>query len=721
MHKVLFDWNNNAIVPDGFIVIDTEVDFLEKAISGQPLFIRGQRLCKWAQDFFDGRGIEYKNAPSPIHDLMEIFTGISDEQAGVIFQMCGDNFLKLEKITAPAILGSCYQIHLWDAIPSVYHAAEWLIWLDQRDPDVAFQPIIKEMINQWNSLTPEFAEIYECRDADSARSYLEKWLCAENPDTIKKFGEFPLPVSDKWIGILEKSWRKKVVETNGQFIDEFIKRQTIWKFKHIVAMITLDYFEQSPASLSTERYNQIARFVSGDDRDRLNVIKPVLIPGDIPNTAESVLVWFAKEYLPFREWQMAAKVSEVYPRVLDLGDQFAKWYLNFYPTALTSKRYLSFFKSKELKNQASGYVDLLIILDGLHALDAKYFKDCILNDNSGTKLTITDDSLCFAPLPTVTDFAKGALIHGVQPTIMEEFEKLGEDVSEQKTPLPKLQTASPGSLFIWKIQEPDRVYHGKNKFETLKAEVEGELSKTAQKILDIAKKLPMEIPLRITITTDHGRFLGMSERKISVPSGMQAHGRAAWGRVQIDFDKTGYKIDGDLVYLSKERFGLKDDDAAVILTDQAFEHEKYDQEFSTHGGLFPEEVIIPWMVFERNVTRPDLEFKLSGEGQANLPGKALISIVNPSSINLTLARIEIITGGDIIPIEIHETVSSLRKTNLEFEIPSWPSSDQRELGYALAILKLPSGEEISAKLPLDKLEIIELYTRDKSLFEGLDL
>ncbi len=722
MPKILLDCNNNAIPTAGYTVIDTEVAFLEKAVSGQALFIRGQRLCAWARDFYDGRGIEYKNAPSPIRDLVETFSGLTEKQAEVICHHLGENFSMLEKVSAPAILSACYPIPLWDAIPSQKHAAEWLLWLDQRESDDAFQPILKVMTDEWKSLTPEFTEIYNSQEATSAHVLLRKWLDAQDVAFIEKFGEFPLPISEKWVTLLENSWRKRVVETDGEFLGKFIKLPTPWKFKQIVALATLDYFEKYPETLSIERYNQIARFVSSNDLARLNVIKSALIPKNVPDTAESVLAWFSSEYLPFREWQAAAKAEKSYSHVLELGLQFAKWYLDFYPKALTSKKHISFFKSKNLKNQNSGYVDLLVILDGLHALDAKYFKDCLLMAKGTQKLDITNDGFCFAPLPTVTDFAKGALVHGAQPTLMKELELLGDDVSEQQTPLPKLQVAMPGSLLIWRFQEPDRAYHNKNKSSTLKAEVEGELSKIAQKILDIVENVAPTIPLRITITTDHGRFLGISKRTVVVPDGMQAHGRAAWGQVDIDFGKTGYKIDGDLVYLSKERFGLLSEDAAVILTDGAFHHEKYDQEISTHGGLFPEEVIIPWMVFERNVTRPDLEFILSGDGRANMPGKVLISVVNPSSLNLTLIKVELNFGGDNSYIlDLQKDVPGFRKTEAEIDLPVWPSSEQKMMGKALFNLRLPSGEEFCVSESLDAIKVTELYTRDKSLLEGLDL
>jgi len=720
---ILLDQNNNSIPPTGYLVIDSEVAFLECAMSGQALFIRGNHLCAWAKEFFDGRRIDYREAPSPVDDLIQTYPTLTLEQAKFICDDLSENLSKMENFSASEIINTIFVTHLWTSIPSKKHAAEWLLWLDETNPDDAYQPMLAIITNEWGQLAPDLSEIYDVRTPVAAREILGKWLGAKITPFIEKFGEFPIPITEQWLNLLDKSWSKEIVRANGTFISEFILMQVPWHFKQHVAIASLDYFEKFPESetFTLERYNQIARFVSGEDRIRLSTIKPAKVPTDLPESAESVLNWFTKEYLPFRQWQISTQAKDAYQRVLELGLQFAEWYLDFYPQAINSKKYLSFFKSKELKDQSPKYVDLLVILDGLHVLDAKVVINTLLKEVSVQKLTLTENTLCYGPIPTVTDFAKGALVRGVQPTLMKEIELLGEDISDRHTPLPLLQSAVPGDLFIWRIQEPDSTYHTKNASPMLKSEIEGELNTIAQKLIDIANKVNPAIPLRIIITTDHGRFLGISRRDIGIPEGMQAHGRAAWGKTNIQFDKKGYKIDGDLVYLSKDRFGLLDDDAAVILTDSAFQHEKYVQEFSTHGGLFPEEVIIPWIVIERNMARPDLEFTLSGEGRTNHPGTIHVTVLNPSSIELTLVKSEILFGDNKIVVEFEKEIPVLKMTEFEIEIASWPSSEQILRGQALAIIRMPSGDEFKVPWSITTLQVTELYKRDKSFLEGLEL
>lgn len=724
MHSIILDRTKDSVIPDGYKLIETESEFLAYANSGKKLFVRGSSLCNWAQNFFDGRKIPYAEAISPISKLVETYVGLTAEHAKSICNLLGAKTSYLISYAPAEILGACFPISLWDTAPSKTHAAEWLLWLDDQKPSEEFQPILKVMSASWKQADPTLAEIYNIDDAVAAKAILLKWLGSQITPFIDEMGAFPIPIPDKWIETLDKDWRSEIVKSKGVFLSTFVKTPLEWRFKQMVAMATLDYFEKHTDAdeFTLEVYDLISRFVSGKDRARLRKIKPVPVPGDIPENPDLVGKWFAGEYLPFREWQVATNATKLLPQVMELGKQFALWYLDYYPKALISKKNLSFFRSKALKDHDHAHVNLLIVLDGLHAVDAKYLVNELLKSNGSQHLSVIESSYCFAPLPTVTDFAKGALVHGVQPTFMKEFALLGTDVSEQQTPVPKLQTATPGALFIWRIQDPDHTYHTKNKSAMLTEEIEGELSTIAQKVIDVAEKVSSKIPLRIVITTDHGRYLGESKRTVDIPEKMEAHGRAAWGKTEIVYDKTGFHIDNDVVYLSKDRFGLLDHDAAVILTDCAFKNDKYDKELYTHGGLFPEEVIIPWIVLERNVTKPRLDTSVTGQGRANRPGKLEVAIINSGSIDVVIRKAEIILGAENRYVhEIGPELKALSKIEFDLSLPSWPSGEQKAHGKVVFTVCLPDGDEFEIENGLDKLEIVELYSRDNTLLEGFDL
>lgn len=723
MQSIVLDPDSEGVPPGGYLAVDSEIEFLRLATTAQRLYIRGPRLCAWAQTFFDGRNLPYSEACSPPKRLRENFPGLTSEDAGYICHSLGENTSALENFSAQEVLNVCFPSQIWSALPSSQHAAQWLLWLDREKPDPAFGPLLEAVSKDWKQACPEMSEVYEATDGPTARELLLKWLGAKSVPA-QTLGLFPIPVPDELFHDLEKQWRKQIVQSKGEFLGQFMASKSDLRSKQAVAVATLEYFEHHSDSeiLTDQMFEQMRRFFSGEEMGRLCKLKRPLLPTAVPDDPELVVKWFCQEYLPFREWQYLTHSEQMYPEILQIGREFAKWYLDYYPKALISKQWLSFFRSKALQEQDPTHVNLLVILDGLQAIDAQSVRQSLLQSTGPHHLTLIEESYCFAPLPTVTDFAQGALVHGVQPAFMKDFATLGDIVPELQTPLPKLRNSRPGDLLIWRIQEPDRTYHTENMSPMLNERVKGELSKIAREIIAIEGDLPEDMPLRIIITTDHGRFLGPCKRSVEVPPNMRAHGRAAWGKTEISYDRSGYKIEGDLVFLSKDRFGLSAEDAAVILSDCAFRNDVYDCEISPHGGLFPEEVVIPWMVFERFVEPPDLEIHISGDGQANRKGRVLVSITNPSPMDVTVTKVEINLGGaNLFSYDLSQAVRGLDAGQFELELPAWPSSEQLATGRALVVACMPDGQEITFQLTLTDLKVAEMYTRNKSFLEGLDL
>lgn len=725
MARILLDRDGDALRVKGYICVETEVDFLDKVLSDQALLIIGSRLCDWAEKFYKGRVIDFCDAPSPIRNILELFPSLNKKQAEFIYQKLGRSFFTSgNTLSHQTILGTTYPIGLWFDRPTKKHAAEWLLWLDKEEPDAAFSSMLREVANAWMHDCPEMRVAYDAANVEEARNILIQWLGIQNTLLSDKIGEFPCDIPEKWKDLASSTWRKEMIKTKGQHLGKIVNAHMPRILRHLAALEALSYFERNPHNFSREYHDQISRFVFGKDRERLRVIAPAAEPSNVPDTPEAVLQWFFAEYAPYREWQSTAQVEQAYPRVLDLGRQFAKWYLDYYPVALNSKKHISFFKSQSIQSD-SNHVTLLIVLDGLHLFDAQTIIQTLLNSKGAHSLGMLENGLCFAPIPTVTDFAKGALVRGAQPSLIKQLAVLGEDVSERETPLERLQSARKGELFIWRIQEPDHTYHLRNKYETLKTDIQGQLNTIAQKIIDIVENVASSIPLQVILTTDHGRFLGSSTRSVHTPNGMEAHGRAAWGKTDIRFDAKGYIVDDEnmLVYLSKDRFGLSDD-AAVILSDTAFKTNdgKQNSELYTHGGLFPEEVIIPWIVFVRDVPRPDIEIAINGEGRSNQPGLLTVLVINSSRINLTVVGIEFNFGIDKVSKQcLTHYVESYRSEKIEINITSWPSSEQVLNGRARLVVRLPDGDEVEFFPSLEGIKVTEIYTRDKSFLEGLDL
>lgn len=411
---------------------------------------------------------------------------------------------------------------------------------------------------------------------------------------------------------------------------------------------------------------------------------------------------------------------------MELGKQFAHWYLDFYRNALVSGRYLNFFQTAALRRERSRFATLLIVLDGLHLPDALRLTS-ILSEATARLLT-REDTLTFATIPTVTQFAKEALLRGVPPCFIDGTELLAEEISERSSPIERLQTASSGDLYIWRILEPDHTYHSRNTHKNLARDIEGQLHAIGQKIADVVEELPAEIALRLVLTSDHGRMLGTSVRAVAVPPGMIAHGRAAWGSLKADFPEAGYFVEDNIIYLQGGRFGLGYD-VAVVLDETAFRTNdgKQGQERYAHGGLFPEEVIIPWIVMVRDIAAggeilPSITAKLVGQAVARQQGTALLEISNAETGSVIVTEVRIVSGTSKADLsyELQLSVPGRQSREAELTFESWPTNDELRHSRAKAKISVQSGEHFEIPIAIE-LESKEMYSRDTSLLEGLDL
>ncbi len=730
MANILLDPYGDAVIPDGYTLIDSEVAFLESATSQGKWLIRGRRLCEWAEGFFAGRNIRVQEALSPTRELRRIIPGLSDEQSAEIWSKLGAHFYELDRpLTARSVAYALFPHRFWQIAPSPEHGAEWLLWLGQQPPDPVVESLLNVVVIGWQlEAQEELKTLYEATRPEQAREILDGWL-GVNPNTpLKELGEFPVEVPSDWLGKAARSWRRNLIQTHGAFIESLLQHPMPKALRDVMAQEAVHYFTQNPQHLSDKYFDRLVSYTSRQQWGELRKLLRPPEPSDLPGTPEEVCVWFKEEYLPFREWQALVHDQPARQRVLELAHQFAEWYLGFYPRALVSADtgFLCFNRAGALRQPETRFVTLLIVLDGLLQRDAQHMLQKLQTETK--RLAILNNTLAFASIPTVTQFAKEALVKGVWPKDTVEVSPLGQEISERASPLERLRTAKAGELFIWQILEPDRTYHTRNTDDALEREIEGRLNAIAGKIADIVNQLPAKIVLRIVLTSDHGRLLSVSERRVPIPGGMQAHGRAAWGRIQREFPTPGFVVEGNVVYLCGERYGLLED-TAVILDEDAFltNDGKQGSERYAHGGLFPEEVFVPWIVLERDVApvqraRLRVEVEISGHGISGQTGTINVRVLNAEEIPIILRSVRVDFGKERQP-ETFALESEIPETKELIETREWnpwPSRKEAMSASATAVLCWPNGEcdEIKAYL---EIESKEMYWRDTSIIEDLDV
>lgn len=725
MPEMLLDRRGNAFVPKGYLTIGSEVDFLRHATDVVPLYVRGASLCEWAETFFRARRISYREVVSPTEELTTICPALTDADVTAILDRVGRVFFDLKRpLTLIGLLQSLDSCEFWHAeVPNQQHAAEWLLWLHKRRPEAWMAPLLRLRAARWQQTAPsEIRFIYDAANADGALDLLDAWLWLIPDDRFSTLAEFPQAIPGDLRQRARNYWRDRATATKGGFFEEVSARPIPHALKRLAAQEAGGYYQHQPQALTHERMTRLSEYLTWTEQNELYQCLAPSEPSQMPIQPGLVLRWFHDEYLPYRLWQCMNNIQVAQPHVDKLAHQFAVWYLELYPKALMGQAMharLSFIEAEALARTETHGVTLLVVLDGLHSGDALYVQQQI--QEAILRLTPIENRFVFAPLPTITEFCKPALFRGVPPARVDQVAPIGQILPENASPTEHLRTAQLGQMYIWRVQEPDHTYHAHNNSATLGRDIESQLDGIVKKISDIVNAVPAEIPLKIVITTDHGRLLARSTRRKSIPAGMIGHGRAAWGVSGRQFEQTGYFIEDNVVYLHGERFGLPND-AALCLNDDSFytNDGKTGVEFYPHGGVYPEEVIIPWLVFARDVEKPKVLVVISGRGEARKRSYLSVRANNMSDIEVTLIEIQLHLANSSErhwPVALN--IAPRAYGEYVVDLDPWPSDAEARKTRASVRVQLPNGLlfDIDAEL---KMESEDMY-KQENILEGLEL
>jgi hypothetical protein len=716
MDRILLDPYGDAELPEGYKLIKTEVVFLQNALSEKAMLIRGKNLCKWAKIFYKGREIEVANAYSFAREMQSYFTKLSEDQALVVKKHLEAKGISSCPRSAIEVMKNCYPDELWSELPTTLNAARWLNWLDQTNYDETFQYFINLVSDEFSDIAvPDLQPIFNCKTKEAAAPFIEKWITHADDEFSNKMKGFPLPLAKQWNRIKNNYWSEEIINCKGLFFDKFMGYSSSKEEKEFVISKTIAYFKRYPSSLEDNILDKLSIYASKRQLVDLYEKLPLPAPGAPPSDPEQVFSWFSKQYLPHRSHALKYENEEAQAASLESARNFAAWYLNYYPGAKINGKLLSPNKIWNAKQSLTDTINLIVILDGLNGRDGEVLLEKIDKNDEDNRLQLIENSYAFSPLPTVTEFTKPYLLRGTFVGAKDSSKILGEDISDNKTPAQALQNAKPGDIVFWRMADPDITYHKESNVHDIENKVDAALYGVSKRILEVISNLEADLPLKLIITTDHGRMLGKSQRDIDLPEGLTAHGRAAWGPKDRNFDENGFEILGDLAYLSPSTFGL-DHMTVVILNDHAFKHDRYKEEVSPHGGLFPEEVLVPWITYQTKREVPVIKVAIEGSNEANKSGSATIKVTNSSSLSLSALEVCFDFGQNTETITLEKTlVVPMQITELDVNLNKWPSSDQIETGMAEIDLQKPNLERITVKIDISKMKSESMSKRDNIL------
>jgi hypothetical protein len=728
--EVVLDPMADNLVRPEYHLVETEVEFLRAAVEATPLWVRGERLCSWAREVGIARHWCLTELESPTKELLRLCPTLSLEQAEIVLRRLGRRVAEVQRpLDLPEVLTHLlqrYDTELWLAKPDRVHAARWLLWYAEHGRELAPEEhlLVHELAAEWSAGSDTLLrQAYNVMSPEDAWSAFCEWFGLRS--TERTWPSHPTIEPSTWTSQrLRQEWNELAVTTRGAFFDDLLSRRSPESFLRIAARTALRYFKANPRSLTRVTLEHLLPYLSHDEREQARALLPPQDPGEPPESFEGLVNWFTCAYLPFRCW--SGVTDPAYQgRVRQLGRAFGLWYLSYYIKARmgapgSAAAHLSWAKAAEL-GQDPTVVTLLVVLDGLGYTDAETLREQIRAQGS-TRLDFDEFTVALAPVPTITEIAKQALLSGTSParSMAEDQQQLGTIERFDQSVISALNEALPGHVVIWSLLEPDRTYHQQSQSAAvnLHTEVAAKLQSLAKRIVAVAHAVRESQRLRVVITTDHGRLLSAARRNHRAPAGMRVHGRAARGAIAMSFPKDGLTVEGDVAYLHPSWYALPEP-CAVLLTDEAFltEDGREGTELFAHGGVYPEEVLIPWMVLSRDRVLQPIKAVLRGRGKADYPGQARLEVSNPNEVTIRLLRFRVQRIGLELPLS--RLIGALQKWEASIPMPSWPP--KRELTQLTAILDcaLPNGDH--RELPcLIELETDEMYERE-DILRALDL
>ena len=676
--------------------------------------------------FYKGREVVFEERRSPAVEIMDACPGVGETEANAIYQYLKDVYWDLpQPVSAAVIMGHEHPLRLWHDSPGYEHASRWLNFLIEVDVAPTLQPILGYLSRKWQRESSRYeSSLYAATSREEAKEILLGWLGVKQIPEYDQLEPYPGPTETVEQDI-EDLWEYALIESHGKRIFGILYTPGLRDdLKTRAASLAVEYFQRNSQNLTEEVYRTLRPHLDRNQQKLLQRFVPPSPPSSLPEGPGDVLRWYREDYLPYRLWQYQYGNDEASKNTRTALGQFASWYLDNYPKAIMGgplSSFLSYKKAAQFSNPseaAADYVTLVIVLDGLYLEDARTVLEGLGRLTS--RLTMAQNTLAFVPLPTVTEFCKDALFKGAPPIHAIKYDMLGIVLPEKQSPVSELNGAELGSLLWWRVQEPDATYHKRNSHDMLFQDVQSELNGITQKIVDIINQVSTSVPLRIILTSDHGRFVGTSERTIPVPAGMESHGRAAWGKVDRTFPGAGYINEDEVVYLHGERFGLPVD-AAICLSDAAFHTNdgKRGQETFPHGGLTPEEVIVPWWVFVRDAKEPKLTITLSGQGLARARSDSQLSVINTSEIAIHVTSLRLLSRREKREFELDIACRPKYKTDEIISIDAWPTSDELADMTGEITYRMPNGRDFTTAITV-RLQSEEMY-RSNNILDDLGL
>lgn len=728
---VILDPTGLYPIPDQALCISTERQWLESFWrSGGLFWIQGKFLCNWTMAWLQAWGLtevirEEKKHPRLV--LTQVFHPLplpdwDDRQMlewATYFTECKLTE-EFDWKSVARVLFNVTGCPEWGESPSKQHLAWWLGY----KIDSNHRPL--EILWQHHFCKNCPSELVNSYASSKKVEILRQWLGLSDGFLQDELGPFPLEeIPSTVIGEFTATWQRHLIQTQGAVLDELDSE--IQSGMKKVAEIAFRTFKENPEWMTSTRQKILAPYLTVQQRQLLKDKQPPPKPNALLPASDykEMYNWAITKYLPFRRWE---SVSELKPGVglsEQLADDFVDWIVENYPKlkeVTADESQLNRSVGSLVQHLSQEGPVFWVVVDGLGWLDHVELLEYL---NQETELRVERFEPRIAVLPTKTEYAKWSLYSQLLPKDESWKPDAGSGFSKMKNArrytdsllhqlTQDLKTAK-YAIFCWDSDKFDRMYHDGRDWRNLYS------FQRPHTLLGLAKEInhymaehPQKEQMHVVISSDHGQLLGGAIPMTNVPANLMCKGRMAIGTT----------TDKRFVALSAIRFGLPED-ISVVRGAQCLHDFKATVDgtiLGSHGGLFPEEVIIGVSVLRTNPHRLPVLVSANGMGESGKPGQLILSITNPNTLALQELVLYVKGVLELSGVSIETMIPANQQQTVTVPILHWPERTLVQKDELVPLsgrleYRFPSGE--SGIAPLSSNSVLTI----KQIFMsgGIDL
>jgi hypothetical protein len=452
--------------------------------------------------------------------------------------------------------------------------------------------------------------------------------------------------SDDLVTLLDRT--SGLLSVEFETIEKHLRDHSDW-----ITLELMDQIEEKFSDQSRRLNRKIATL-----RGMIRPLKPKT--PDLYWDVDTMLSWATESYLPYQSW--CNRQEQFDSDLFAIGDRFSEWLMkNWNNIHANSKRMVfNILPNKAIDLKRDGVVNLVLVIDNLGWTFSEMLRDMF--QERGYFLTGAEPYL--AMLPSETEISKKCLLAGAVgyqaiddktykgmiekgwvPYFKDNAFRYISDIGSLST----IETIDAASYVVNYLAIDKALHKSADEIGmSHRDHIYHLLEKLVENTISFIEKHSLQENIRIHVVSDHG--------STRIPAS-----------VQNDLDPAFFKTNGfearshRYVTVSSERFsGLADNlrlDCFFLPANDFMNPENVlcarrgnrflptDKDFYVHGGLLPEEIIVPYLVFEpATIATQDLTVLLKKNEFRYRMETVELEIGNPNDSAVDQIQVSLLNG-----------------------------------------------------------------------------